>query len=119
MSSSLDPDNLGNGPDRILGKGHGTRALGPSDTSDSGSDMQGGEPLLDEDLEYDTENVAELEGSGLSADLADALFDSDTDSRGTGERASVDRDRVVDGGDISADHVETVDGDWLDDEPPA
>lgn len=25
----------------VTGKGHGTRALGPSDTSDSGSDLQG------------------------------------------------------------------------------
>ena len=40
-SSSLDPDNLPVTPDRVLGSGHGKGALGPSDSSDSGSDMQG------------------------------------------------------------------------------
>lgn len=39
--STLDPDYLTGGPDRSLGRGHGTDALGPSDTSDTGSDMQG------------------------------------------------------------------------------
>src|SRR5439155_5860253 len=39
----------------VLDKGHGTDALGPSDTSDSGSDLQGGHGLvMDEDLGLDT-----------------------------------------------------------------
>ena len=46
-SSTLDPDNIPE-PDRQLSKGHGTRALGPSDTSDSGSDVQGGLRWADE-----------------------------------------------------------------------
>src|SRR3954449_10040897 len=33
-----------------FGKGHGTGALGPSDTSDSGSDIQGGPGLSQDDL---------------------------------------------------------------------
>src|SRR5688500_18194887 len=37
----LHPDNLTGGRDRSLGKGHGTAALGPSDSSDSGSDLHG------------------------------------------------------------------------------
>ena len=36
-SSTLDPDNFPSAPDRVLGRGHGTGALGPSDTSDSGA----------------------------------------------------------------------------------
>ena len=40
--SSLDPGNLPLGDDRVLGRGHGTGALGPSDTSDTGSDVAGG-----------------------------------------------------------------------------
>lgn len=87
-SSSLDPDNFPQTPDRTLGRGHGTRALGPSDSSDSGSDVQGG---------------------SAAADIGDADLDSDTDAGGTGERAAVGRDNgAPDGADIDVDHVETV-----------
>jgi hypothetical protein len=80
----LHPDNLTNGRDRILGKGHGIGALGPSDTSDSGSDVQG-------------------------APGFDAGEDSDSDSTGTGERAAAGNDTVAaDGADIDTDHVETL-----------
>lgn len=70
----LDKDLLA---DREIGRGHGTDALGPSDTSDSGSDMTG---------------------------VTD--FDSDTDSTGTGERGSVDMDMDISGEDIDTDRVE-------------
>ena len=81
-SSGLNPENS-NRPDRQLGKGHGTDALGPSDTSDSGSDMVG-----------------------------DANLDSDTDSSGTGERASAGPDMVASAGqDIDTDHIEQINGD--------
>lgn len=86
--STLDPDNIPAGADRVLGRGHGTRALGPSDNSDSGSDVSG---------EPDTE------------------LDSDTDAQGTGERASVAREDIP--SDIGFDHVEAmpvVDGEFHD-----
>lgn len=87
-SSSLDPDNFPKTPDRTLGRGHGTGALGPSDSSDSGSDVRGGT---------------------APADLGDADLDSDSDAAGTGERAAVGRDNTApDGADIDVDHVETV-----------
>src|SRR3569833_2700842 len=47
--STLDPDNFPES-DRQLGKGHDTDALGPSDISDSGSDVQGGYHALEEDM---------------------------------------------------------------------
>ena len=56
--STLDPDNIPVSADRTLGRAHDKRALGPSDTSDSGSDLTG-EP--------------------------DSELDSDTDAEGTGE----------------------------------
>lgn len=59
-SSTSDPDVLPIS-DRQLNKGHDNHALGPSDSSDSGSDMT---------------NVA---------------TEADSDSHGTGERASVER----------------------------
>lgn len=65
-TSSLDPDVLPTS-DRQLSKGHDNHALGPGDSSDSGSDMT---------------NLA---------------TEADSDSHGTGERASVergDRDRA-------------------------
>lgn len=39
--SPLDPGSAAGRPDRDIAKGHGTRALGPSDSSDTGSDMIG------------------------------------------------------------------------------
>jgi hypothetical protein len=77
--STLDPDNIPVGTDRTLGRGHGTRALGPSDNSDSGSDVAG-EP--------------------------DIGLDSDTDAEGTGERAGVEM--TAGPSDIGFDHVETI-----------
>lgn len=50
--STLDPGNIPAGTDRTLGTGHDKRALGPSDTSDSGSDLTG-EP--EEELDSDTD----------------------------------------------------------------
>jgi hypothetical protein len=79
--STLDPDNIPVGTDRTLGRGHGTRALGPSDNSDSGSDVAG------------------------DPDLA---LDSDTDAEGTGERGAVGLESVEAGSDIGFDHVEAV-----------
>ena len=52
-----------------LPKGHDTASLGPSDSSDSGSDTAGGGP-----------------------DLGDSNLDSDSDRNGTGERGAAGRD---------------------------
>lgn len=61
--------------------GHDVAALGPSDSSDSGSDMQG---LAD----------------------VDEMQDADSDAEGTGERASVIADEDLrDGGDIAPDRI--------------
>lgn len=77
-TSTLDPDNSFE-PDRKIGKGHGTDALGPSDSSDSGSDVA---------------NLAESE--------------SDSDTQGTGERASVDPEEDDSGRDIGFDRIDHV-----------
>lgn len=90
-TSPLDPSNVSFRSDRILGSGHGTSSLGPSDSSDSGSDVQ-----------------------GADSELGDAGLDSDSDRNGTGERASAAPDaEVKEGADISPDHIEEID---LDDE---
>ena len=107
----------------VLGRGHGTIALGPSDSSDSGSDVVGG-PGLARDLGLETGATSDPEGgvTGGTAgpDIGDADLDSDTDSRGTGERAAAGRDATVrDGQDIGVDRI--VDGSEIgvtDDEEP-
>ena len=68
--STLDPDNFPARRGRKNLKGHDTSSLGPSDTSDSGSDMKG--PALIDNL------------------------DDNTDSGGTGERVSAGQDPRVD-----------------------
>jgi hypothetical protein len=73
--------------------GHDIDALGPSDTSDSGSDVQG---TLDFEADGDL-----LAIGGLS---------SDTDAEGTGERASaIASERVHPGADIAPDRIGSFD----------
>lgn len=110
-SSTLDPENTPE-PDRQLGKGHGTDALGPSDTSDSGSDVQSGRRLtqeadigLDRGTNEDSDNARRQRSAG--PDIGDANLDSDTDSTGTGERATAGRDTDVEmGADIDIDRID-------------
>jgi hypothetical protein len=110
-TSTLDPDNIPE-PDRRLAKGHGTGALGPSDTSDSGSDVQGGLRWAEEgDLGLD-KGTSEDPDSGrrdrsAGPDIGDAGVDSDTDAFGTGERATAGRDSDIEAGsDIDVDRID-------------
>lgn len=114
--STLDPENIPE-PDRQLGKGHGTRALGPSDTSDSGSDVQGGLRWADEaDLGLDKGTNEDPDTASrdptAGPDIGDARLDSDTDAFGTGEHASVGRDLdFSSGADIDTDRVDYINPD--------
>ena len=74
-------------------KGRSAETLGPSDTSDSGSDIQGATRL-----KTDAED-GEL-GGATPIDL-----DSDSDSMGTGERKSAVPDGARDGADIGPDRI--------------
>ena len=113
-SSTLDPDNFPEPPDRTIGIGHGTGALGPSDTSDSGSDLIGAAGLAGDDmLDLGSGTTSDLEtssaGGTAGPDVGDANLDSDSDSGGTGERAAAGRDTVArDGADIDTDHIESI-----------
>lgn len=121
-NSTLDPDNFPDAPDRTLGTGHGTGALGPSDSSDSGSDLVGASGLAGEDaLDLGSGTTSDLEastaGGTAGPDVGDADLDSDTDSSGTGERAAAGRDTVArDGADIDVDHIEAIPDVPLDDD---
>jgi hypothetical protein len=92
-TNPLDPASTPARPDSDVKRGHGTRALGPSDSSDSGSDVANAGPQV-----------------------GDANLDSDTDREGTGERAAAGRDEETEEGiDIDTDRIEFPPGD-LDDE---
>jgi len=135
-TSTLDPDNFPEGPDRSVGKGHGIDALGPSDISDTGSDVVGGPGFaanLDPDqvLDFDQGTTSDLEqghaGDTAGPDVGDADFSGDSDMGGTGERAAAGRDAVArDGADIDTDRIESIpdlpltedDTDFLASRPP-
>lgn len=114
-TSPLDPSNLSGRSDRSINRGKGTRALGPSDSSDSGSDLLGAPGLARQVDGYglDRGNTNETEessaGNTAGPDVGDANLDSDSDRTGTGETAAASRDVVAsDGSDIDADHIEAV-----------
>jgi hypothetical protein len=96
--SSLDPDNLPfGGKQRATLKGHDTKSLGPSDTSDSGSDMAGPgwtdedalnlERGTNEDSEAGRQNVADA-----GASVGDLGMDDNSDRYGTGEHLTAGKE---------------------------
>ena len=69
MSSTLDPENFfPTGRQRETQKGHDVRALGPSDSSDTGADMVGQGPLDDTS---DRNHTGERMGAGNERVRAD------------------------------------------------
>ncbi|OWW23025.1 hypothetical protein [Noviherbaspirillum denitrificans] len=115
-SNTLDPDNIPE-PDRKLGKGHGTGSLGPSDTSDSGSDVQGGLRWAEEaDIGLDKGTYEDPDSGrrdvSAGPDIGDAGLDSDTDAVGTGERGTAGRDSDIEmGADIDVDRIDYLNAD--------
>lgn len=76
----------------ILDRGHGTRALGPSDSSDTGSDVVGG-PGMDEGLSDEQARRLPQSVRGTAGrDLGDGDLDGDSDRAGTGTRGSAGLD---------------------------
>jgi hypothetical protein len=84
MSSTLNPDEE---PQHIVKETAGTTgALGPSDSSDSGSDVAGAKRhAFDVDSELDNHAL----------ETGDSELGSDTDRAGTGERAAADGDSTL------------------------
>jgi len=112
MSSTLDPDNFPTErPARDLPPGHDTRSLGPSDSSDSGSDMAG-PGLIDDDaigLDRGTNEDQEA-GRDDVANAGDSVGDSgmedNSDRFGTGDRRSAGKEPSTrEGSDIATDRI--------------
>jgi hypothetical protein len=99
--STLDPDNTP--PTRNSEpQGSDTGALGPSDSSDTGSDIAGAK-------RHDFDRDTELDEHAL--ETGDAQLASDTDRAGTGERSSADGDStLIDDADIEPDRIDTPGG---------
>jgi hypothetical protein len=109
--NTLDPDTVSN-PDRGPRlKGHDVRSLGPSDSSDSGSDMLGPGLVDDDLLGLDRGTNEDSEGGHLSArdagaSVGDLGADENSDRSGTGERMAAGKEpEIRDGADIAPDRI--------------
>jgi hypothetical protein len=110
MSSTLNPDEE---PQQQVKQTSGTTgALGPSDSSDSGSDVAGAK-------RHGFDVDSELDNHAL--ETGDTELGSDTDRSGTGERAAADGDStLVDDADIEPDRIDdplAADDDAVDEDP--
>jgi hypothetical protein len=98
--STLDPDNFPYRRGRKNLKGHDTASLGPSDSSDTGSDLKG-PGLLDDDMLHLDRGTNEDSEAGSVRDpdagpsLGDLCLDDNSDSRGTGEHLTAGKDPKV------------------------
>jgi hypothetical protein len=96
-SSTLDPDNFPGARKQKSLKGHDTRSLGPSDSSDSGSDMTGPGLVDDDALGLDRGTNQDIEaGADDVADsgpsIGDLGMDDNSDRYGTGEHLTAGKD---------------------------
>ena len=103
----------GRGKDRETEKGHGTSALGPSDTSDSASDIVGAPGIIEGDvigLDHGTnEDIEGRPTPTAGADIGDVRLGSDSDSVGTGEHMTAGREPVARANrDVLPDHIERI-----------
>ncbi len=106
-----DPDKLpARARDRGF-KGHDLRSLGPSDSSDSGSDLLG-PGLIDDDLlglDRGTNEDSEgghLAGRDAGASVGDLGADGNSDRNGTGEHLTAGKEPDVRvGADIAPDRI--------------
>jgi hypothetical protein len=111
MASTLDPDNVPVRKPEPVARGHDTRALGPSDSSDSGSDMAG-PGLIDDDLlklDRGTNQDIEAGRRGVAhagPSIGDLGMDANSDRHGTGEHLTAGKDPDIRvNGDRDADRV--------------
>ena len=112
MASTLNPDAVDTGRGRNPVKGHDVKSLGPSDSSDSGSDMAGPGLVDDDALGLDRGTNQDIEAghrnvADAGASVGDLGMDDNSDRYGTGEHmtagkepgvranADLDTDRIV------------------------
>ena len=94
---TLDPDRSASGTRPARGKAHDLRSLGPSDSSDSGSDLSGPGLIDDDLLGLDRGTTEDSEGGHLASDdpgasLGDLGADDTSDRSGTGEHLTAGKE---------------------------
>ena len=111
-NSTLDPDNYPGGRRASdTPPGHDTRSLGPSDSSDSGSDMAGPGLIDDDALPLDRGTNEDQEAgradiANAGASVGDDDMDDNSDRFGTGERRAAGKEPSArEAGDIAADRI--------------
>lgn len=111
-NSTLDPDNFPVGVKRRkTQKGHDTRSLGPSDSSDSGSDMAGPGLIDDDAINLDRGTNEDTEAgrddiADAGASVGDLEMDDNSDRYGTGEHLTAGKEpNVRVNGDIDVDRI--------------
>jgi hypothetical protein len=111
MGSTRDPENLSSRRQRKTLKGHDVRSLGPSDSSDTGSDLAGPGLIDDDLLGLDRGTNEDSEGGKLDvadagASIGDLGMDDTSDREGTGERMGAGKEQHIrPGADIDTDRI--------------
>jgi hypothetical protein len=109
--STLDPDNLPPRRGRKTVKGTDMKSLGPSDSSDSGSDMAGPGLVGDDAVHLDRGTHEDPERGTVGkieagASVGDREMDDTSDKDGTGEHLTAGKEpRLRPGGDRDVDRV--------------
>jgi hypothetical protein len=109
--STLDPDNIPRRRKRQSLKGHDVRSLGPSDSSDSGSDMAGPGLIDDDALHLDRGTNEDPEAGKADrieagAAIGDREMDDNSDRSGTGEHLTAGKEpRIRPDGDRDTDRT--------------
>jgi len=78
-TNPLDPASPAGRPDRDVNRGHGTRALGPSDSSDSGSDIAGNVAGSTNELAEDRPDNADIDVDRIETVPGDLDENADED----------------------------------------
>ena len=110
-SSTLDPDNFPANKSSRKRQGHDTRTLGPSDSSDSGSDMAGPGLIDDDAINLDRGTNEDTEAgrddvADAGASIGDLHMDADSDRYGTGEHLTAGKDPSIQvDGDVGTDRI--------------
>lgn len=115
MASTSDPDAIATGRVRNPAQGHDVKSLGPSDSSDSGSDMAGPGLIDDDALGLDRGTNQDVEAgprnlADAGPSVGDLGMDDNSDRDGTGEHLTAGKDpRVRPDADRDTDRVVTAD----------
>jgi len=115
-NSTLDPDNFPHERRQDdLPIGHDTRSLGPSDSSDSGSDMAGPGLIDDDALSLDRgtnedEEAGRDDIANAGASIGDEDMEDNSDRYGTGERRAAGKEPSIRAGhDVGIDRIVSAD----------